>query len=224
MSEPPSAPRADEALTEPSMRSMSLAGWRRRLPLQVIAIEVFSIVLGVFLALAVNQWREQRAQEARAAAALANIEREIGSNLRLLETVHAGNLAVIDALDTPNTDFDTTQVAFTPAVQVQRTAWETASSIGVFTYADYDRVLEISELYEMLTVYRTMSYELVGAMMSGMAFAAAQGRTWDDDSGNLEFGPIFRLIVQVEGAVIAQCRAVLGVGETDHGDGSAPEP
>ena len=39
----------------------------KKLPLQKLLIEVFSIVLGVLLALAMNQWREARANRALAA-------------------------------------------------------------------------------------------------------------------------------------------------------------
>ena len=41
------------------------------LPVQELLVEVFSIVLGVLLALAMNQWRESRSQRAQADSALA---------------------------------------------------------------------------------------------------------------------------------------------------------
>ena len=50
---------------------------RERMPIQTIVIEVVSIVLGVLLALGVNEWRAQRSQQRQADAALVNISNEL---------------------------------------------------------------------------------------------------------------------------------------------------
>jgi hypothetical protein len=184
---------------------------RRRLPIQKIAIEVFSIVLGVFLALGVNQWREREAQMDRAEAALANIEQEIRSNLEFLELIHDSNLAAVTALERDDADAhaDTSEMTFTPGLQVSQTAWETAQTVGVFAQTDYDRIVELAKIYEIQTVYRALGYQLTQAMMNGVAFAAADGRDWDDGEANPRFTPFFRLLVEAETALMDKYREQL---------------
>lgn len=186
--------------------------WRQRLQLHVIAVEVFSIVLGVFLALGVNQWRERQSQRERAEVALANIEQEMRANLAFLEIIHDGNVAVLDALDAEDARLDTAQVSFVPGLQLRHTAWQTAEAVGVFAHTDYGRIVDLAELYEMQTVYRTLAYQLTQAMMNGIAFAAAQGTPWDNEEANPQFAPFFRLIVQAEGALMDQYRERLAAG------------
>jgi hypothetical protein len=190
---------------------------RRRLPIQTIAVEVFSIVLGVFLALAVNQWREREAQSERADAALANIDQEIQSNLEFLEIIHDANLAAVEALerDDADADADTSEMTFTPGLQVSQTAWETAQTVGVFAQTDYKRIVELAKIYEIQTVYRTMGYQLTQSMLNGIAYAAAEGRDWDESEANPRFTPFFRLLVDAETALMAKYREQLAVGAPD---------
>ena len=59
-----------------------------------LLIEVASIVIGVLLALAVDQWNEDRNHLQNANAALINIKKELGTNFDLLEIIHHNNTTV----------------------------------------------------------------------------------------------------------------------------------
>lgn len=56
-----------------------------------LALEVFSIVLGVLLALGVSEWQEERQRNERLQTGLANIASEPGSNLQILRISHENN-------------------------------------------------------------------------------------------------------------------------------------
>jgi len=49
-----------------------------------IALEVFSIVLGVLVALAVSEWQEGRQLQERTQAALGNVRTELAQNVKIL--------------------------------------------------------------------------------------------------------------------------------------------
>ena len=55
--------------------------------LKTILIEVFSIVLGVMLALGVSEWQQEREYAQLADTALANVARELESNLEVLTRI-----------------------------------------------------------------------------------------------------------------------------------------
>ncbi len=57
----------------------------RRVDPADLVVEVFSIVLAILLALAVNQWQDQRKTQAEVRQSLSNIANEMRSNRRMLE-------------------------------------------------------------------------------------------------------------------------------------------
>ncbi len=59
--------------------------------LKTIMIEVFSIVLGVMLALGVSEWQQEREYAQLTDIALANVARELRSNLEVLSRIHENN-------------------------------------------------------------------------------------------------------------------------------------
>lgn len=87
-----------EEKTEDKVTEKRTISGHRKLPIQTLLIEVFSIVLGVLLALAMNEWREQRAHQSQVKAALQNISHELRSNLDVLTAIHENNVATVDAI------------------------------------------------------------------------------------------------------------------------------
>ena len=63
-----------------------------------LALEVFSIVLGVLLALGFSEWADERQNQTLANSALLNIRREVVSNLDTLKIIHENNVQTIDAI------------------------------------------------------------------------------------------------------------------------------
>ena len=101
-----------------------------------IFVEVSSIVAGVLIALAVNEWNENRVKQARVAEALENIAQEIDRNKQLLAFIHDKNLAVIAGFEKDTEQAKGTQ-QYIPGLQLQNTAWETTLNTGVSEFIDY---------------------------------------------------------------------------------------
>ena len=178
-----------------------------------VALEVFSIVLGVLAALGVSEWQETRAIDQRTQAALGNIRTELTQNLKLLTIVHDNNEALIEQLaDTASSpDVDS---QFLPALQISDAAWEMLRTTGLAGYVDLDLIMQLSETYALIDVYRRTGYSLVDANLQVLAIATAmQNDISAIDDSNLfaaNFLAHFELIVGVEAALIRAHREALG--------------
>ncbi|WP_439107310.1 hypothetical protein [Congregibacter sp.] len=72
--------------------------------LKTILLEVFSIVLGVMLALGVSEWQQEREYAQLAETALANVALELESNLEDLTRIHENNAETIDRAEVDTDD------------------------------------------------------------------------------------------------------------------------
>jgi hypothetical protein len=168
-------------------------------------LEVFTIVLGVLLALAVSEWQESRNNLERTEAALRNIHTELSGNLELLEFVHSSNVELIQKLtDNPGVDDQDSQ--FIPALQIADSAWQTLGTTGLSGYLDLDLLVTLSQAYSLIDIYRRTGYSLVDANLQVLATATANERDMKKiDDANLfalNFISLFQLIVEVESAAI----------------------
>jgi len=179
---------------------------RRKLPIQTLLIEVFSIVLGVLLALAMNEWREQRAHQSQVKAALQNISHELRSNLDVLTTIHENNAITVDAIADEAGADSLDNRTFIPGLQLQKTAWETLQSTGVSNYADYQIMLQLSGTYSLQGVYTQTGVLLTEAAMNMSAFAVANGKEIDNRQFSHQFYDYFVLLVRVEEELLKSCR------------------
>jgi hypothetical protein len=186
------ATTADEKRTEPAASSL------KRWPIQKLAIEVFSIVLGVLLALAVNEWNEQRSHEIQANSALQNISNELISNLEVLKLIHENNTATVDAITAEQDSESEKNQNFIPGLQLQETAWDTLLSTGLSNYVQYERILVLSRAYSMLGLYKNTGLQLTNAAMTASAYAAATGTQVDNDAFTKEFINYFEMLLQIE--------------------------
>lgn len=169
-----------------------------------VVLEVFSIVLGVLLALAVSQWQEQRSIDERVTATLGNLRHELASNLRLLQVVHAGNEMIVEALNAG--DGAAPDRNFVPGVQIGTSAWQTLGATGLSNHVDHELLLELAELYGIVDVYRRAAFALLDADLMARAMTTARGAAYDDDQqGELmarNFLERFRLLVSLEEALL----------------------
>jgi len=199
-------------MNEPEEKPATSSKRPRSRTLGRIVLEVFSIVLGVLLALALSEWQEQRNNEDRAAMALANVRAELMSNLDLLEVVGPNNKRAVDSI-TAGGDEDEDDSTIVPAVQLRTSAWQTLSSTGLSNFTDYDLLIELSQLYSMIDVYRQTAYSLIDSNMGMAATATAMGETVDNDLYSENFLVYFQMMVQIETALIdAHKQAIASIG------------
>jgi hypothetical protein len=177
------------------------AGRPRSRTIGRIALEVFSIVLGVLLALAVSEWQEQRNNEARAQLALANVRTELQSNLDLLEIIYPNNSRVVESISSGESS-GSKDATVVPGVQLRSSAWQTLASTGLSNYIDYDVLVGLSQLYAMIDVYRQTAYTFISANMSTSATATALGTSVDNDLFSQNFLAYFQMLVQIEATLI----------------------
>jgi len=188
-------------MTEAPETGPNPAGRPRSGTIARIALEVFSIVLGVLLALAVSEWQEQRNNQARAELALANVRAELQSNLDLLEFIYPNNSRVVESISSGESS-GSQDATVVPGVQLRASAWQTLASTGLSNYIDYDLLVDLSQLYAMIDVYRQTAYAFISANMNMSATATALGTSVDNDLFSQNFLSYFQMLVQIEAALI----------------------
>lgn len=197
--------KRDEKTEDKVSEKRNISG-RRKLPIQTLLIEVFSIVLGVLLALAMNEWREQRTHQSQVKAALQNISHELRSNLDVLAKIHENNAVTVDAIANEAGADSLDNRTFIPGLQLQKTAWETLQSTGVSNYADYETILQLSGTYSMQGVYTQIGVSLTEAVMNMSAFAVANGKEVDNRQFSHQFYDYFVILVRVEEELLKSYR------------------
>jgi hypothetical protein len=174
----------------------------RRFPVQTLLVEVFSIILGVLLALAVNQWRENRFHKAQAESALNNVSNEIKSNLKALKILHDNISATIKLISEVSESDTAEDSKFIPGLQLRDTACKTLLSTNVASYVKYETVLQLSETYSIQDVYKQAAVSITDAALNLAAYAAANGRDVDDKHFQKQFYNYFVMLVEVESVLL----------------------
>ncbi|MEW6991326.1 hypothetical protein AADZ91_11620 [Colwelliaceae bacterium 6441] len=167
--------------------------------------EILSIVIGVLLALAVNEWNENRVQTARANEAIKNINQEIASNIALLKIVHTNNtkvLAIIDGSE-GSEDGPDKQQQFIPGLQIQDTAWQTLLSTGVSEYIEFSKLYEMSAIYSIQDIYKKLGFQFVQTMMSNQALLKTLAPEKEAFKKNDLYIENMTLIVEVEKGLLS---------------------
>jgi hypothetical protein len=127
--------------------------------LEKIALETFSVVLGIVLALGANAWHDRRAHRAAACEALSAIESELASNDSSLRAKLPYHSAMRDSLAAvvSRTHGSTVPNGFRAVAnwnglnptQLLDDAWQTARSTQELQYLPYDLVIRLSRTYAM---------------------------------------------------------------------------
>ncbi len=182
-----------------------------------MALEVFSIVLGVLLALAVSEWQENRNNTERASVALTNVRAELQSNLNLLQLIYPNNSKIVEGIesDQANTPEDATVI---PGVQMRSSAWQTLATTGLGNFVEYQLLIELSQLYSMIEVYKQTAYSFIGSNMDLAATATALDRSVDNERFSENFLGFFQMLVQIEEALIeAHQNAIASIDQAQKG-------
>ena len=182
---------------------------KRRPPIQTLLIEVFSIVLGVLLALAMNEWREQRSHQSQAESALQNISNELRSNLELLTLLHENNTVTLSAMSAEQDAEPDEDRNFIPGLQLRETSWETLLSTGVSNYVKYETMLMLSETYSMQSIYKQTGMQLTEAAMNVAAYATVSGTDVNNEHFQSQFINYFEILVSIEGVLLKSYREVI---------------
>lgn len=140
---------------------------KNKINLSAIAIEVFSVILAVSLALIGNDYRENINNEKLAKIAINNVKDEIRSNKSLLAKSIEAHEKTITYLN----KFLATQVADSTQQEyfferLEETAWETMKISRVIENIDFQFTQKISKIYTEQKIYN----ELVVKMMDNMIF------------------------------------------------------
>jgi hypothetical protein len=136
-------------------------------------IELFSVVLGVLLALMLNQWSENRSIDKKVNIALSNIASELQANTKILGIVHKQNSLIFQ--DSTETDDSDSSNTFTPAIQLQDTAWNTFLSTGLSTNVEYELLLVLSQVYSIQDVYKSFGNKVVESYLNITALTILLG-------------------------------------------------
>jgi len=165
--------------------------------------EIASIVIAVLLALAVNEWNENRVHKQRADEAIQNIIKEIDANIKFINLVNVNNKAIIELLnDDSKAAEGETNKQFIPGLQIQDTAWKTMQSTGVSEYINYSTLYEISNLYSLQEIYKTLGYQLLQNTTNMRVILASVTSSKTNGIDNKLFLPDMILIEQVENALL----------------------
>lgn len=132
-----------------------------------VLFESALIVFSVLLALALDEWRQDRARAERTSTALAAVRAEIIENRRAVEAAHAFHRAVHDTLsayaerdELPPYRIYAGRGMFNPA-RVLSTAWESARESGANNDLPYDLVLTLGRTHAWQARYTGLGDRIV---------------------------------------------------------------
>lgn len=154
---PPPRPKHEEKQRRVFIRRVSWPSWLLR-----VFVESFFIMFSILMALAVENWRENRQHQRLAQQTLQVFEREIRLNLATIEDLapyHAGLRSVVaQALANPAeaADMRTIVEGIRPTI-LQNTAWQTAGASGGLTHINVETTWQLSLTYSFQERYRQQS-------------------------------------------------------------------
>lgn len=121
-----------------------------------IVVEACSVVLAVLLALAVDEWREDRSHRELAARAQATILAEVRANLEELKKDRAATAKLIERLPAEDSLASGSSAKVWITISFSRlssAAWNTAQSTQAAQYFEYSWMMRAARLYEIQSVY-----------------------------------------------------------------------
>ena len=147
---------------------------RKRFP--DLVVEAGMIFLAVVLALAAEEWRENRDRQALADRALYSVVEEVRSNLDELERTAPSNIARLEAaravLEEMEAGDESGDVDIGLEVSLLSTAaWQSAQMSQAVHYFDLDAMRQLSEVYEIQEMYDRMQTGMVDGMGDLMRIA-----------------------------------------------------
>lgn len=135
-----------------------------------IMTEILTILVGILLALAANEWSNQRAQDKKLEATLLMVEQEVQYNLAVMQQIHAQNVKAVESIHSDNNE-DRQQIM--PGLQIRETAWETLLSSGVIENISLTLLKSLHQHYAIVDVYKNISYQTLQNILSSQSIITA---------------------------------------------------
>ena len=142
------------------------------------AYEMVSIIIGVLIALGVDEWNEDRQNQERARTALINIQNEAKMNLSILEVLHPRNMEAFAVVQTESSEDDSATIV--PGLQLQDVAWKTLMSNGISGHVDYDELYQVAEIYSIQQIYKDFANQFVEQIMVTRSMSIVNGNPLSD--------------------------------------------
>ena len=142
------------------------------------AYEMVSIIIGVLIALGVDEWNEDRQNHERARTALINIQNEAKMNLSILEVLHPRNMEAFAVVQTESSEDDSATIV--PGLQLQDVAWKTLMSNGISVHVDYDELYQVAEIYSIQQIYKDFANQFVEQIMVTRSMSIVNGNPLSD--------------------------------------------
>lgn len=190
----------------PTSRHGAAPPWLAR-----VLVESTLIIFSVLLALALDQWLENRERTAAAQAALVSIQSELEANIRSVERARENHRAIRDSL----VRYASLNEALPPRVYLggifnpaptYAVAWESARETGVLGDLSYELVLELSRVHAEQSRYRQLADALVQDIMMQIRREGAEPVLRDRSAGFISLQEDF---ANREQHLVAAYRAVL---------------
>lgn len=145
----------------------------KAIPWPQLMVESLLVILSVVLALALNNWNQNRIEENIAEQALQNIINEIEANQEEVKKAYNYNRSLIKEMETdPNRG-----VSLHPA-NIRDFAWETAQVSGAVSSLEFPVISIVAEIHELQEEYKNqimISTELIyQANMRGVDYFAGR--------------------------------------------------
>ena len=143
--------------------------FRKHFPVGAVALEVFSIILGVGLALAAGEWMESRREAERTRQSLEVLANEIASNQRTILfrlkqrdelDVDLSSALVPVTLGEPRIALDSLMDINLGIIPFSTAAYETMMANGTLAQVDIETSVPITRSYELLETTSEMDTEL----------------------------------------------------------------
>ena len=139
----------------------AVTGQRARWDLGAMAAEALMVVFAVLVAFGVEEWREERQLRQFAASARAAIELEMQENLDEFRSSQPSlrsllqRIAVfVQAEDESDPVFGDRSFEISLSLpNVSSAAWRTAQTSEAAPYFDYDWIIQVSQVYDILAAY-----------------------------------------------------------------------
>jgi|GEM_PF-1740572 len=179
-----------------------------------LTVEILSIIVGVLIALAMDEWNENRQNHNKAEQALTNIRLELNSNLKILEYLHPENLHAVDVLQNDE-ESSTDSLRILPGLQLQETAWITFMSTGVSAFIPYDELYDVAELYTIIRIYKEVGTRFINFYDESRSLHSAMGREIEDDDIIRSNLSILVMLVSVEEQLIDHIKTYLEIETTE---------
>lgn len=179
---------------------------RLRSKLPELAVEAFSVMLAVLVALAVDAWREDRANQQLAALARTSILDEARGNLEEIRSTRADHVTLLEALAGEvaalESGGDSAQIGFNFAL-LSSAAWQTAQVTRATQFLDFDWVRSIARLYHLQELYDDRQAAVVDMM------GAISGEPEEAAEQLLTIGGRIRIVLSLQDGLIDAYEQVL---------------